>query len=179
MHVEVPEVLTGELRFGDVTQITALRLYEAALNAAEDAGNPGTFRVTVDVCGSFTRTIVAKSKADAENQAVDSLTSMIVTSISMWSASRERRNEMAKAKLILTPGCVPETSVMIDGHELRGITKSVHVIARAGCIPDVVLQIQPTDISVDAAGTVILDNVALPDDLARQFYDVLKARFKE
>lgn len=86
---------------------------------------------------------------------------------------------MAKTHIVLRPGCNRETSVMIDGHELRGITKSVHVIARAGCIPDVVLQIQPTDISVDAAGTVILDNVALPDDLARQFYDVLKARFKE
>ncbi len=86
---------------------------------------------------------------------------------------------MAKTHLVLTPTPCRETSVMICGHELRGITKSVHVIARAGCIPDVVLQIQPTNISVDAEGTVILDDVALPDELARQFYDVLKARFKE
>lgn len=84
---------------------------------------------------------------------------------------------MAKTHFILCPGIGAKNSIVVDGHELRGMTRSVRVSMTAGGVPEVEIDIFATECVIEADGIVRLCDTAIPDDLARDFYNTLKKRF--
>lgn len=84
---------------------------------------------------------------------------------------------MAKVHLILSPG-IGDNKVEIDGHELCGMISSLRLGMSAGGTPTLNLEIFVGNCEVDFDGIVRLDSARIPDELAREFYKTLKARFR-
>lgn len=85
---------------------------------------------------------------------------------------------MTKAHFILSPMVGSHNKIEIDGHELSDITKSIRFTMTAGGLPEIELEVFARECSVDADGVVRLDTTGIPDDVAREIFETLKARFE-
>jgi len=71
MEPQIPAVLKKKLVFGDEEQIKALRKYENSLKEFFGEEGESPWAVTIEIEGSMTVTVAAKSKGEAEQKARD------------------------------------------------------------------------------------------------------------
>lgn len=86
---------------------------------------------------------------------------------------------MSKAHFILKPGIGAESKIIIDGHDIANTVSSIQISMRAGGAAEITLEIFIRECQIDSDGMVILNGCDVPDNLARQFYCMLRERFKD
>ena len=85
---------------------------------------------------------------------------------------------MTDIKLNLTAG--HQSTVEIDGLRLEHVVEHLTVRKHTDGFPVVSLSIMVDQcIQIDADGVVLVNNVKIPDSVARQSYEILRERFED
>lgn len=81
-----------------------------------------------------------------------------------------------KAHIVYTPGD-DNSSIKVNGVELKDITHGVKVSFSAGELPKIEIEVAATECEITVEGDITINSTLIPEDLAMEFYEGLKKRF--